>query len=139
MKDEDKTRRKCKMFRFDYSTALSLLYGTRWTIFFLRTIVSLFNCTKFTYSFDIQRRNIENIDRHIYVQSLKNLPSNNMGTNQKCRALLRKHAGYENGWTRVAKGKLDRRARRFEIGLHESKKVCPAAFLAQCLAVRDKD
>lgn len=91
------------------------------------------------FTLSIFKDDIENIDRHIYVQSLKNLPSNNMGTNQKCRALLRKHAGYENGWTRVAKGKLDRRARRFEIGLHESKKVCPAAFLAQCLAVRDKD
>lgn len=31
--NEDKTRRKCKMFRFDYITA-SVLYGTRWPIFF---------------------------------------------------------------------------------------------------------
>lgn len=105
--------------------------------FYERSYLSLIVQNLLTLS--IFKDDIENIDRHIYVQSLKNLPSNNMGTNQKCRALLRKHAGYENGWTRVAKGKLDRRARRFEIGLHESKKVCPAAFLAQCLAVRDKD
>lgn len=89
--NEDKTRRKCKMFRFDYITA-PVLYGTRWTIFFLpinliNTFIDdsffllffFFNCIKLL-SFDsleeIFKYDIENWLSYLLIDQRLDVPLN---------------------------------------------------------------